>query len=91
VVSIWKKYTMFYIHEHNMLLIPFTPFILSIIYRVGFPGIVGVITMLFDLTFQFKIELGLFLINSYFWIWFLKRVKFRIEVEYIPPKRGIFI
>ena len=64
----------------------FLPIFVTTCYRIGISGFLAIGIWFVDLILAFKVQLFLFLLNFFAIIWFLKRIKFNINicVEYVP-------
>lgn len=67
------------------------PIFFTICSIFGYSGFYELGSFLCNLIYECKLSLFLFLLNFYFWILFLKRIQFAIDIEikYVP--RGNFI
>ena len=64
----------------------FLPIFVTTCYIIGISGFLAIGIWFVDLILAFKVQLFLFLLNFFAIIWFLKRIKFNINicVEYVP-------
>ena len=69
----------------------FLPIIFTICGIFGWSGFYEIGSFIGHLIYDCKLPIFLFLLNFYFWIIFLKRIQFNIDIEinYVP--RGNFV
>jgi hypothetical protein len=69
----------------------FFPILFTIFSIIGLSGFYDIGSFIGNLIYDCKLPIFLFLLNFYFWIVFLKRIQFNIDIEinYVPS--GNFI
>jgi hypothetical protein len=69
----------------------FLPTIFTLCSIIGWSGFYELGSFIGNLIYDCKLPIFLFLLNFYFWIIFLKRIQFNIDIEikYVP--RGNFV
>jgi len=66
----------------------FLPIFFTVCSIIGWTGFGEIASFLCNLIYDCKLPIFLFLLNFYFWILFLKRIQFTVDIEirYVPRR-----